>query len=468
MRGTAGIQARGRRIASIAAMAALAAGLVAADALAGKGDVRLISRQSEADGGDGANARSFTASMSSKGNRTVFTTEATNLGGPLQTAPGETNVYVYNSRNRTVELVSRQSDSAGGLGANGDSRVNAISGNGRYVAFRTEATNLGGPINASRNIYVYDRKRERVQLVSRQSKSKGGQGANFDSDEPSISRNGRYVAFNTNATNLGGPTQGSGDNVYVYDRKRKKVTLVSRRSKSKNGKGANGSSFEAEIAARAPVVAFASQATNLGGPTNPGASENAYVHDFKARKTELVSRRSKPANGKGANRSVSNLDISAKGRHVVFSTDATNLGGPLQAGADFNVYRYDRRADRTKLVSRQSKPKGGQGADDNSSSPAISGSGRYVAFHTSATNLGGPIDSLLNVYVYDMKRKRTKLASRESGGGPGGDDNSTEPDISATGRFVAFATIADNLGGPVNTGGIPDPSSIYRFDLLGP
>jgi hypothetical protein len=459
-----------RRLAPIACLALALGGLGVTSALAAQGDTRLISRQSQSDGGDGAAARSFTASLSKHGRFTAFTTEATNLGGTLQTAPGETNVYVYDSRERVVELASRQSESKGGLGANGDSRVNAISGNGRFVVFRTEATNLGGPINATDNLYVYDRRRERVELVSRRSKSKGGKGANSNADNPSISQNGRYVAYNTFATNLGGPTAGNGEaNVYVYDRERKRTTLASRRSQAANGKGGNASSFDAQIAAEAPVVAFVSQASNLGGAINPGVSEHVYVHNWKARKTQLVSRRSQSQNGKGANGDGSQPDISAGGRYVAFATDATNLGGPTQTTiGEHNAYRYDRKARRTLLVSRRSRSKDGKGADASSSDVAISDSGRYLAYHTPATNLGGPIDALFNVYAFDAERGRTSLVSRESGGGPGGDDDSFEPGVSGSGRFVAFATNADNLGGPVFTGGIPDPSNIYRFDLLGP
>lgn len=459
------------RVALAAGSALVLAGLVAGAALAAKGDTVLVSRQSESAGDAGASARSFGASVAKRGRFVAFTTEATNLGGTLQTASGETNVYVYDARDHVVELVSRQSESAGGLGGGGDSRVDAISGNGRFVPFRTQADNLGGPIEANENIYAYDRDEDRVELISRKTQSKGGQGADQDSDNPSISHNGRYVAYNTRATNLGGPIKGDFEtNVYVYDRKEKETTLVSRRSQADNGKGGNSNSFDAKIAAGAPVVAFASQATNLGGPTKPGASANVYVHDWKAGETQLVSRRSQSGNGEGANSQSSFPDISETGRHVAFYTDATNLGGPIQTPmGGYNVYRYDRKTQKTLLVSRRSKSQDGEGADASSTFVAISGSGRYLAYHTQATNLGGPIDSGagVNIYAYDAKRQRTSLVSRESGGGPGGDDSSSEPDISGSGRFVAFATHADNLGGPVYTGGIPDPSSIYRFDLLG-
>ena len=109
-------------------------------ALGAKGDLRLISRQSEADGGAGADGRSFGASASDDGRFVAFASEATNLGVHAN-GSFETSVYVYDFKRRAVETVSRESDL--GLGADGDSRDEEISGNGRFVAFRTDAKNLG-------------------------------------------------------------------------------------------------------------------------------------------------------------------------------------------------------------------------------------------------------------------------------------------------------------------------------------
>ena len=266
----------------------------AAVALGAKGDLHLVSRQSDADGGAGANSRSFGASLSDGGRLVAFTSEATNLGS----IEGNATVYVYDFANRTVEIVSRQSANAGGLPGDGFSVAAEISGNGRFVVFRTDATNLGGPIAADENIYVYDRREDRVQLVSRRSKAAGGAGANENADSPSISANGRYVSYQTQATNLGGPIDGEGEaNVYVYDRRENRTILVSRRSHG--GKGGNGNSFETSLAPSARVVVFESQATNLGGPTHPDASANVYAYDWKRRKLELAARRS--GNGKGPN-----------------------------------------------------------------------------------------------------------------------------------------------------------------------
>jgi Tol biopolymer transport system component len=151
--------------------------------------------------------------------------------------------------------------------------------------------------------------------------------------------------------------------------------------------------------------------------------------------------------------------ISGNGRFVTFQTSADNLGGPTDVSPFIYVHDLERHT--TRLISRQSAAAGGAGADGSSADPWISGSGRFVTFETGADNLGGPLEDVQNVYVYDRKTRRVKLASRERGGGPGGDGGSFDPSISLDGRFVAFRTLADNLGGPldVNVGNSTSTSS---------
>ncbi len=428
-----------------------------------EGDLRLVSRQSEADGGAGANAWSYGPSVSDDGRFVAFRSEATNLGVHAN-GSFETTVYVYDFKQRRIETVSRESNF--GLGAAGDSRDEEISGNGRFVVFRTDATNLGGPIVANQNVYVYDRRNDRVELVSRRSQKAGGAGANQNSDGPSISANGRYVSFQTRSTNLGGPiVDGGFVNVYVRDRWEKRTLLASRRSQG--GKGGDSNSFEPSIAPGAPVVVFESQSRNLGGPIKPTASANVYVYDWETRRTSLISRRSNA--GAGVNVAADLPDVSASGRFVVFETAATNLGGPRQtpAGKE-NLYVYDRRTEQTSLVSRQSKGAGGLGANGTSSFPSLSNSGRYVAFQTEATNLGGPIGPTGNVYVYDRERGRAILASRATGGGAGANNYSGEPAISGAAGFVAFSTPATNIdppGEPAYHGNIPTNTNVFRFQF---
>ena len=447
---------------ALAALAGLLAVLAVplAESIAKKGEAELVSRQSKNAGAMAANGDSRGPVISANGRFAAYASVATNLGGP---AAAVRNVYVYDRTKKRVSLVSRQSKSAGGQGGDSDSDGPALSTNGRFVAFNTDATNLGGPGGIADKVYVYDRKKKRVVLVSRQSKSAGGDLADGNSLSGGISGDGRYVAFRTPADNLGGPINPVAGNVYVYDRRLKKVSLVSRRSKAKNGKGHNGQiPTGLQISSSGRYVAFPSSATNLV----PAAKnvDNCYVYDRKAKVVELVSRRSKSAGGAGANDDCFNPSISANGRYVAINTSATNLGGDNAPGKG-KIYVYDRKLDRIQLVSRRSK--NGPAADGFSEIGSISANGRFVGFTTAADNLGGPINpAFQQSYVYDRKQGRARLVSRRSKsiGGGAANGSSFHPAPTAEGRLVAFATNATNLGGPV----VMAPEQVYVFDLLGP
>jgi len=438
---------------SAGALTLAALALFAGTAVAAPGDTALISRQSAAGGGAGVDASALNATISGNGRFIAFETRATNLGGPAEDV---TNVYVYDRERRRAQLVSRQSDAAGGAGADASSFDSVISANGRFIAFTTLATNLGGPAADAVNIYVYDRTRRRVELVSRRSESEGGQGADAASRLASISADGRFVAFESEAGNLGGPIGPSG-NVYVYDRIRDRVELVSRRS-GVDGEGTDASARFPSISADGRFVAFETDADNLGGPAQDVT--NVYVHDRVRRKTSLVSRRGKARGGEGADDTAEKASISANGRFIAFQTDADNLGGPIAGPTNIYVRDLERRT--TRLVSRRSASAGGRGADSSSAAASISADGRSIAFETVADNLGGPIDASSNAYVYDRAAKRVRLVSRRSRdtGGGGANESSRLPWISANGHFVAFQTNAANLGGP-----IADVSNIYRHHL---
>jgi Tol biopolymer transport system component len=428
------------------AAALLVTALLPAGSLAA-GKTSLVSRQSAAIGGLGADDESGSPSVSANGRFVAFSTGADNLGGPLDGAAA-VNIYVYDRRERKAELVSRQSESAGGEGADDSSFAPSISADGRYVAFTTRANNLGGPIEPSvQNVYVYDRARGRIRLVSRQSASAGGAGAFGGSSEPAISADGRRVAFETTADNLGGPLDGgASENIYVYDLARKRVQLVSRQSASAGGTGGDRLSERPSISGDGRVIAFQSRAGNLGGPTV--GLDRIYAYDTERKRVRLVSRQSAAAGGAAADDVSISPAISADGRFVVYRTSALNLGGPV--GNSEPIYRYDLKKRRTLLVSRQSAAAGGGGANGSAANPVISQSGRFVAFQSTATNLAGSLMALNNVYCYDVERRRVRLVSRQSAlaGGQAADGNSSNAAISADGRVLAFGTFAGNLGGP--------------------
>ena len=335
--------------------------------------------------------------------------------------------------NGDTQLTSRESN--GGPGSNGDSEDPAISASGRFVAFESDATNLSGVDGPEGDVFLYDHEKRRVTLISR--RSKGGPGADGDSEDPSVSANGRFVAYESDADNLSGADSDGTQDVFVYDRKTKRTSLVSRGS-GKNGAGGDSHSDNPSISADGRLVAFNSDAHNLIPAAV--AAENVFVYDRQRRKVSLISRES--GGGPGGDAPSSIPAISGNGRFVSFRSNATNLSGADVAIGD--VFVFDRKRKRVSLVSRESN--GGPGGDQSSNTHSISANGRYIAYQSDATNLSGADeDAADDVFVYDRKRKKVVLASRESGKGPGGDDRSFGPAISADGRFVAFQCRADNV-----------------------
>ncbi|HWC32686.1 MAG TPA: hypothetical protein VG709_06105, partial [Actinomycetota bacterium] len=310
-----------------------------------------------------------------------------------------------------TDLVSKTS---GGEPANSWSSVGSISADGRFVAFESDATNLPG--NDSWDVYVHDRRTGATELVS---KTSGGEPANGWSFSPSISASGRFVAFDSDATNLPGGADDAVLDVYVHDRWTGTTELVSRTS---GGDPANGGSGAPSISASGRFVAFASDARNLPGDD---LFTEIYLHDRRTGRTRLVSKTSAgdPMFGDSLNSS-----LSASGRFVAFES-AFNF-----------AYVHDWRTGTTKLVSRTS-----DGDRVNGSFPSISADGRFVAFASDARKLPGN-DGVSDVYVRDRRTRTTSLVSRTSRGEPANAD-SYLPFISADGRFVAFESDATNLPG---------------------
>ena len=365
-------------------------------------------------------------------------------------APGDTNgfgdVFVHDRRTSITERVSV--DGAGNE-ANDTIHQPAISADGHFVVFVSAATNLvPGDTNERDDVFVHDRltrTTERVSVDSAGSQADGG------SSSPAISADGRFVAFVSFATNLvPGDSNGRGD-VFVRDRLTQTTERVSVDSA---GNEANRGSDGPSISANGRFVVFWSDATNLvRGDTNGVA--DVFVRDRLTRTTERVSVDSAGNEGNGASglHSHSEYSISADGRFVAFVSSATNLvPGDTNGAAD--VFVHDRLTRTTERVSVDSA--GNQG-NDGSFSPAVSANGRFVAFVSFATNLAaGDSDSsfISGVFVHDRHTGTTELVSVDSGGNRA-NGSSQHPSISATGGFVAFVSFATNLV-PGDTNEQPD------------
>jgi Tol biopolymer transport system component len=326
--------------------------------------------------------------------------------------------------------------------ANENSASPQLSADGRFVAFQSNATNLHpDDTDAHSDIYVRDLHQNTTTLVSR---SSGGVKGDDFSASPSISADGRFVAFDSAAENLVAGDAGSND-VFVRDLHQNTTILVSRNTAGTKG---NNVSLNPSISGDGRFVAFESNASNLH--LDSDGDTDIFVRDIDQSTTTLVSR----ATDGGLSEDLSTLpEISGNGRFVVFESlarlhpdDDDDPGAPTFERTD--VYVRDLEEDTTTLASRTTGDEGEEGekGDHGSRRAAISGDGHLVTFTSSATNMPGAGDSLDDVFVRDLETNVTRLVSRRSGtSGVKGNNISTDPAISADGRYVLFFSFASNL-----------------------
>jgi len=265
---------------------------------------------------------------------------------------------------------TRVSVDSTGAQANGKSRLPAISGDGRFVAFYSEASNLVvGDTNGVGDVFVHDRQTGATTCVSVDSSAVE---ANSWSSSPAISGDGRFVAFYSEASNLVvGDMNGFGD-IFVHDRQTGVTTRVSVDSSGTEANGAPQEYSAITISTDGRYVGFSSEANNLvSGDTN--GVEDAFVHD---RQTGVTTRVSVDSSGTEANSSSGSPEISGDGRYVAFSSAATNLvAGDTNDKSD--AFVHDRQTGATTRVSINTS---GEQADGGGHSVDISGDGRYVVF----------------------------------------------------------------------------------------
>jgi hypothetical protein len=361
---------------------------------------------------------------------------------------GVADVFVHD-RGTKKPSTTRVSVASDGTQANGDSGATSVSGDGRLVAFVSGASNLvPGDTNGVVDVFVHDRA---TNSTTRVSVASDGAEANADSafvGAPQLSTDGRYVAFESFASNLvSGDTNGMLD-IFVHDRQ---TATTTRASVASDGTEANNQSLTPAISGDGRFIAFSSTASNLvPGDTNPCpfACSDIFVHDQQTGATTRVSVASDGTQADGGSESPA---ISTDGRFVAFESVASNLISGDTNGA-FDIFVHDRQ---TGTVSRASVASDGTQANNTSRSASISADGRFVTFHSFATNLVQPdTNPDFDVFVHDRQVGSTTRASVASDGTQG-NSGSVRPSISGDGRFVSFDSTASNLV-PGDTNGLID------------
>jgi Tol biopolymer transport system component len=386
-------------------------------------------------------------------------------GGSIVFANGapRSDVFAWDRVSGKTTLISHAAGS--GTAANGSSRFPAVSADGRYVAFSSDASNLlPGPRLTGRNVFLHDRATGKTTLISHASASSSTPG-NGPSQDAAVSSGGTWVLYYSQATNLvpGQQDQPSTVDLFLYERATGKTTLVSHASSAAATAG-NLRSSDSLMTPDGGWIAFESLAGDLvpGLPTT--GWYNVFLFERATGRITLASRAAdSPLAGAAYDCHLSGL--SADGRRVSFSTGAGNL---LPAGADANqaadAFVFDRVTGAVTLVSAASP---GVSGNLESSGPVLSADGNWVAYSTQATNLvAGKRDGngLSDVVLYSLPSASARLVTLHPPGlgsvTPLGASRAV--DVSADGRYSVFTSLASNLvPGQQDTNGVPD---VFLYD----
>jgi Tol biopolymer transport system component len=388
-----------------------------------------IARASQSATGEAADSETPTATppvLSADGRYVAFDSFAGNLTPTAE----DGGVFVRDTRAGTTEAVSVRRD----VTVDDYADSPAISGDGRYVAYVSDGDGIvaGGNDNFSQ-VYVRDRVLGTTSRVS--TKPNGNQGTD-DSDDPSISRDGRWIAFESDSGGLVPNDVNQSTDVFVRDQ----LTGVNRRISLDAAGGELENGGEApSIDGDGNLVAFVTGEPLVASDTN--VWDDVYVRNLTTNAITLVSAGlgGAPANGTNAEPA-----ISADGRFVAFSSLATNIDGVGSSGAgQWNVFVRDLSTGATR---RASSSLTGAAPHGSSSGPSISGDGRFVSFESTAPDVvSGDTNGVRDAFVFDRTTGKVARLSTDQLGQQlptGGDDAA----LSADGTSVTFRSTSPITG----------------------
>lgn len=345
-----------------------------------------------------------------------------------------------------VTVISKNFD--GDLG-DGDSDVAVISENGRFVVFQSDATNLvSGDNNNSTDVFIYDIENGDIELISKNSSGVIGNG---DSGGPVISSGGRYVVFWSYATNFVDNDTNGQEDVFIYDINTGTIELASRTAL---GGVSDGSSVEPAISGDGRYVVFSSTATNLTSDT--GISElNTFIYDNNTNTVELLSKNSDDVPGDATSETPI---ISPNGRYIAFTSQANNLADESVSSGFANIILYDRQLDVMIDISPN--------ANEDLFMSDVNNYGDVV-FSASASNLvtgdNNTFGDYYDVFFYDHSEDEISLVN-VTALGEQPDQVYDEPiGMSSDGRFIGFLSESDIFDSNDTTDGFQD---LFFKDML--
>jgi uncharacterized repeat protein (TIGR01451 family) len=342
----------------------------------------------------------------------------------------------------------------------------AVSADGRHVAFISELQLEPADVSPTWfDIYVRDRQLGTTVLVS---KSTTGVPGNGRSQRPSISADGRFVAFSSSASNLVPGDTNDVDDIFVHDRDADgngifdepggtPLTSLTRVSVSSDGSQANCVSVRPSISGTGRYVAFDSCATNwseVQGKTL--AVQDIFVHDTESGLTMWVNPPTRNSTNGFNNHHSGDASISADGRHVAFGSQATTQPQDINHFGSSQIYVRDTClgapagcGTATEWASPQVHV---DGQPSDTFKPAISANGRFVAFESRSTSMvPGDTNEVIDIFVFDRQTREVTRVNVSAAGeqaltiGPSTCSGSLHASISGNGRLVTFESCANNL-----------------------
>lgn len=397
----------------------------AASPMAPQAAFELISVNSNEEQGNGSSGNNNTPNaVSADGRYVMFISNATNL------AAGDTgfdlDVFVRDRTNGTTDMVSVSNT---GVEADSQTLRADMSDDSRFVIFLSDDDTLvAGDNNPGQDMFIRDRQANTTQFAL---PGIGGTDEfGFNVDRIAISGNGRYIAFHTYGSLSPEDVVGVRD-IYVYDRDTGSADFI-----SDNNANSRGHSFNPSISDDGRYVAYHSMADDLvAGDTNGWM--DVFVFDRETRQTERVSL---TQGGAQTNNDSLEASISNDGRFVSYTSEASNIA-PQDTDAIQDVYVFDRQTDTTQLVSlRSDETRPAPNTDGSASRDSrISSNGRYITFQSDLALDSGDTNVLTDIYVRDLATGATEWVSRSGGG------YNYAPAINNDGRFIAFNTTSDRM-----------------------
>ncbi|MEM9773131.1 MAG: hypothetical protein AAF902_01030 [Chloroflexota bacterium] len=379
-------------------------------------------------GYDGSEANNFSGRpvISQDGRFLVFDSAASNI--VPNDVNGRWDVFVYDIQNKTIEMVSVNSN---GEQANRGAGYPDISADGRYISFTSGSTNLVlNDINGKSDVFRHDRETGETIRVSISSEGVEGDEHSSLSTYNYISSNGRFISFISRSTTLvKDPPTGLSLDVYVHDvEQRETIRLTS----------------HPEIDfSESPRLSYMGPFSYTGSHTlisgSSAVNSQIYLMDIKNNTVQNITI---GINGQPANNYSTSPDISADAKTIVFASFASNLVAGGEFGRDIYIRHLD--TSTTEIISKQLGNPGDDGLGE-SYTPKISADGNFVVFRSNSELFGVEDNQIFSdLYLYDVTIKAITNVSR-SYNGVRGDGYAAEPSISGNGRYIAFRGSSTNF-----------------------